>query len=126
MPPIHALIVENDKDSIEVLKHVLQMEGVDCTCYSRGADIDPAVLESVQVVFLDLDLPGMNGYEIYDVLRKEYNVDAPIVAYTVNTNEKATTRKMGFNGMIAKPLDASCFSEQLKRILAGHFVWEDC
>lgn len=126
MSVAHALIVENDRDSIEVLKQVLRMEGVECTCYSSGDDIDPAVLESVNVVFLDLDLPGMNGYDIYDILRNEYNLGVPIVAYTVNTNEKATTRSMGFNGMIAKPLDASCFHNHLQQILAGRSVWEDC
>jgi CheY-like chemotaxis protein len=122
----HALLIENDRDSIEVLRRVLQLEGVNCTCYERGADIDPEVLNSFDVIFLDLDLPGMDGYEIYKILRHEYQIQAPIVAYTVNTNEKATTRSMGFNGMISKPLDASCFSDQLQRILSGHFVWEDC
>ncbi len=123
---IHALLIENDHDSIEVLKRVLQMEGARCSCYEKGTDVDPSILDTVDVVFLDLDLPGMDGYEIYDILRNHYQMQVPIVAYTVNTNEKATTRSLGFNGMIAKPLDASCFSEQLQRILAGHFVWEDC
>lgn len=124
--PVHAMLVENDHDSIEVLKRVLQKEGALCTCYERGEHIDPAILDAIDVVFLDLDLPGMDGYQVYEVLRNEYHVQVPIVAYTVNTNEKATTRSMGFSGMIAKPLDATCFSGQLQRILSGHFVWEDC
>lgn len=122
----NALIIENDRNSIEVLELVLGREGVNCTSVERPADLQPGHAANVDVVFLDLDMPGMDGYEVYDILRNEYHVGVPIVAYTVNTNEMATTRDLGFNGMIAKPLDSTCFSDQLKRLLAGHAVWEDC
>lgn len=123
---IHALIIENDLDSIEVLAHMLRREDVSYTAVSRPTDLSPSDVDAVNVVFLDLDLPGMNGYQVYDVLRHQYHLDVPIVAYTVNTNEKSTTRSLGFNGMLAKPLDPGCFSDQLRRLLNGEALWDEC
>lgn len=126
MSGIHALIIEDHSDSIDVLGQLLATQGASYTGISDPTSLNPDDLEAVNVVFLDLDMPGMNGYEVYDLLRGQYGLTVPIVAYTVNTNEKATTRSMGFNGMFAKPLDATCFPDQLKRLLAGEAIWDDC
>ncbi len=122
----HALIIEDNRDSVDVLARLLQKEGVTHVAVLHPKDLLPEHLDGVRVVFLDLDLPGANGYEVFQWLRDEAHLDAPIVAYTVNTNEKATVRSVGFDGMIAKPLDPGCFHDQLWRILSGEHVWEDC
>lgn len=121
----HALIIDDDRDSITVLAQLLEHEGASYTAVSSPGGLIAADAQGAHIVFLDLDMPGMNGYEVFERLRGEFGVQAPIVAYTVNTNERATTRQAGFNGMFAKPLDAACFSENVQRILSGEFVW-DC
>lgn len=126
MSGIHALIVEDDPYSVEVLGRLLRNEGIQHTAVSHLDEISLPELREMGVVFLDLDMPGMNGYEVYNILRHEYGLGMPIVAYTVNTNEKATTRQVGFDGMLGKPLDSQCFREQLRRILAGEAMWDDC
>ncbi len=126
MSGTHALIIEDNQDSIEILAHLLSLQGVTYKGVNRPSKLKAADLIGVSVIFLDLDMPGMNGYEVFNLLRNVHGVDVPIIAYTVNTNEKATTRSVGFDGMIAKPLDSSCFGDQLRRILAGEAVWDDC
>ncbi len=120
----HALIIEDNRDSVDVLARLLKNEGVSHVAVMRPTELQPSHLDGVRVVFLDLDLPGLNGYEVFQWLRDEAQLDAPIIAYTVNTNEKATVRNMGFDGMLAKPLDPSEFHDHLARILAGEAVWE--
>lgn len=126
MSGVHALIIEDNDDSIDVLARLLQRQGVSFTAVSDPTTLAPADLDGVQVVFLDLDMPGMNGYDVFEQLRGEYGVNVPIVAYTSNMNEKATARSLGFNGMFGKPLDVSCFGDHLKRLLAGEAIWDDC
>lgn len=126
MSAVHALIIEDNRDSMDVLARLLTKEGATCTKVSQPTQLKQSDLEAVQVVFLDLDMPDMSGYEVFDLLRNLYQVQVPIIAYTVNTNEKATTHSVGFNGMIAKPLDADCFHTQFLRILAGEAIWDDC
>lgn len=43
-----------------------------CTCYSTPRDLLSANLSSTQVLFLDVDMPGINGLETARLLRKTY------------------------------------------------------
>lgn len=125
MSPIHALIIEDHRDSIDVLGHLLRQEGATFVAVSRPVDLRPTDLEAVNVVFLDLEMPGLDGYQMLDKLRNEYGVRVPIVAYTGNTNERSTARSLGFNGMLGKPLDDVAFHQQFARILNGESVWDE-
>lgn len=122
----HALIIDDNIESIEIMGQMLKGAGIPYTMVNHPKLLTYDDLGQVTLVFLDLDMPGMNGYEVFQLLRDAYHVDVPIVAYTVNTNEKATVRAAGFDGMIAKPVDASCFGDQLRHILMGKPVWDDC
>ncbi|GAB4521865.1 MAG: response regulator [Anaerolineae bacterium] len=126
MVGMHALIIEDNLDSIDILGRLLTKAGVTSAAVSQPTQLQEVHLANVDVVFLDLDMPGMDGYDVYDLLRNEYGMTVPIIAYTVHTNEKATARRMGFNGMVAKPVDPVCFRDQLQRILQGESMWDDC
>lgn len=122
----HALIVENDRYSVEILANLLQQLNIEVTGVNAADQIDPATLPDMDLIFLDLDLPGMDGFVVYNILRHDYGITAPIIAYTVNTNERATVRQMGFNGMLPKPIDFDCFRTQMAHLMAGEEIWGDC
>lgn len=126
MAGIHALIIEDDKSSIEVLGQMLKEAKATHKAINRPLDLKREDMEAVDVVFLDLEMPNMNGYQVYEMLRNQFGVKVPIVTYTANANEKSVVRQKGFNGILTKPLDGSCFAGQLRRILAGEAVWDEC
>jgi two-component system, cell cycle response regulator DivK len=123
----HALIIDDNAKNIDVLARLLGMEGVSCTTVPKPAQL-ASVLENVShidVVFLDLEMPGNNGYEVLAKLRADKRFDSvPIIAYTVHVSELHTAHQIGFNGFIGKPLDPDKFPDQLARILKGQPVWE--
>lgn len=122
---LHALIIEDDVHSIEVLARLLDHRGASYTALADPRELTQEQVCDFDVVFLDLEMPGMTGYEVYDVLRNNLGCRAPIVAYSVNVNEMATAREIGFDGFIAKPVDFRAFDDQLTRVMAGQGVWED-
>jgi two-component system, cell cycle response regulator DivK len=77
----------------------------------------------VDVVFLDLEMPGVDGYAVKNYLRTKLGT-TPIIACTVHLNEIDMVRQSGFDGFLGKPLDSHRFSDQLGRILTGMPVWE--
>ncbi len=79
-------------------------------------------LEPVSVVFLDLEMPGVDGYSVKDYLREQLP-GVPIIAYTVHVSEINVVQQLGFDGFLGKPLDSSRFPDQLARILRGESVW---
>jgi two-component system OmpR family response regulator len=121
----HALIIDDNGQNRRVLAQLLTKQGAS---YTEVADPRalPDLLASVgpvDVVFLDLEMPGQDGYSVKDLLRSWLG-ETPIIAYTVHISEMMEVKKLGFDGFLGKPLDTSRFPEQFSRILSGKPVWE--
>ncbi len=121
----HALVIDDNAQNRKVLVQLLAKQGVTSTEVPDSRTLSAALpsFGEVNVVFLDLEMPGLNGYDVKDMLRSDLG-DMPIVACTVHVSEINVVKKAGFDGFIGKPIDTSRFPEQLKRILSGVQVWE--
>ncbi len=127
MGQVHALIIEDNKRNVQVLESLLARQKVTYTHI-----LDPKLVESslegltqVNVVFLDLEMPDINGYEVIKMLKQNpHFANVPIVACTVHITEINTASTLGFHSFLSKPLDAERFPGQLARILNGERVWE--
>ena len=128
MPDAYVVIIDDNQDSVDVLAQLLRYEKVPYITTNNPQSLTPDSLKSIRVIFLDLDLhlPDIDGYHVFKMLKKQLGYDGAIFAYTVNTNEKATLRQMGFDGLIAKPVDFNCFHDQWQQIINGGTVWDDC
>jgi CheY-like chemotaxis protein len=108
------------------MQRFLDKEGISYTTITETTSLETVLtqLQHVDIVLLDLEMPKRDGYEVIDTLRNYLGSGVPIVACTVHTAEINRTRKLGFSGFIAKPLDMDRFSEQVRRILSGEPIWE--
>ena len=122
----HALIIDDDVLNLEVIGRLLDLEGITWTKAQDAQQIKSAVAASSQpdLVFLDLEMPQMDGYEAFHLLQNALGSDVPIVACTVHTSEINVVREVGFHSFLAKPLDQRLFPQQVKQILQGESVWE--
>ena len=124
---MHALIIDDDKNSLNVLSQMLQFEGIESSTVSDPLRVGDALsrLPAVDLVFLDLEMPVSNGFRVFDQLRADPRFEhVPIVACTVHSSEMSHTRSLGFDSFIGKPIDADRFPEQLRQILSGSQVWQ--
>ena len=122
-----ALVIDDNHLNLESLSALLHREGMDVVTTVNPRNISPLLDEvgHVDVVFLDLEFPNDDGYTILPALLADARLqNVPIVAYSVHINELQEAREAGFHGFLGKPLDASAFPNQLRRILNGESVWE--
>jgi two-component system cell cycle response regulator DivK len=127
MSNYHALIVDDNQKNVSILAQMLTMNGVSSTTVNSSRQLEESLpsLGRVDVIFLDLEMPGIDGYQIKDFLREDPRFDGvPIIAYTVHISEINVVQNLGFDGFLGKPLDADRFPEQLERILNGEPVWD--
>lgn len=127
MSQAHALIIDDNAKNVSVLANMLSDENVANTRVTNPSQLDAAIsgIDRVDIVFLDLEMPGLNGYEVLQKLKSNSNfAGVPIVAYTVHVSEINTASKSGFDSFIAKPLNPDKFSGQIARLLRGEAVWE--
>ncbi len=122
----HALVIDDNRTNLEVLTELLEMVGMSYTAVQDPTRVDEALqdLDAVDVVFLDLEMPKIDGYEMLGILKNEIGIEAPIVACTVHLSEINTARAMGFHSFLGKPLNPARFVDQLERILSDEPVWE--
>ena len=123
---MHALIVDDNAYNLSILSRMLSMEGVSSIDVIDPAALDVALTDPtpIDVVFLDLELPGVNGLEVFEYLKANDRFrQVPIIACSIHISEINTVRKQGFQGFIGKPLDSDKFPKQLRQILGGEEVW---
>jgi DNA-binding NtrC family response regulator len=100
------LIVDDDPDVQEVLKDRLESLGYRAVQASSARDgLTLLEKESPQMVFLDIELPDMNGLEALKAIRKKQNDVAVVIITAYGTIERAVqAMKDGAYDFIAKPL----------------------
>jgi CheY-like chemotaxis protein len=126
MARIHALLIDDNAENVYIMERLLQQQDVVSTAVTDPTDLENILqtLEKVDIVFLDLEMPKLDGYEVLEILREYIDPNVPVVACSVHTNELGNTRKLGFSSFVAKPLDIDRFPIQVDNILSGSPVWE--
>ena len=122
----HALIIDDNRDNLDILVQMLSMQGIDATIVQDPSKVNETINDAPMpdVVFVDLEMPGISGFDLLKLLRNDNRfADVPIIAYTVHVSEITVARDSGFDGFIGKPLDVDKFPKQIKRILSGESVW---
>lgn len=123
---IKALIIEDDRSSIGVLRSLLDQLLISSTVIADTHNVEDhiAAVNQPDIVFLDLEMPKNNGYAVLEMLRNNDKYDGvPIIAYTTHTSHLNQARDAGFDSLLGKPLDSRAFPEQLERILNGESIW---
>src|SRR5258708_3199854 len=96
-------------DGHEVIDAADGLEGVHCALALRP-----------DLVLVDLNVPGLAGYEVTLRLRGEPSLNGvPIVAITAE-GDRDTSFAVGCDGFIQKPIDARSFASIVQRFLSGH------
>ncbi|OYP40360.1 hypothetical protein CG709_05165 [Lachnotalea glycerini] len=79
------------------------------------------------IVFMDVQMPVMNGYEATKAIRESTHQQAktiPIVAMTADVfaEDIARARECGMNAHLAKPFEMSQFCELLNNLIVGNDI----
>lgn len=123
----HALIIDDNMKNLSILARLLAEQDITSTQVAnpRVLDTTLAVAGDIDIVFVDLEMPGLDGFGVLEKLRADARfATTPIVAYTVHVSEIGVAHERGFDSFIGKPIDPDRFPEQVRRVLQGEQVWE--
>jgi CheY-like chemotaxis protein len=112
------LFVDDEEMVLEVGSLMLQKLGYSVLTASEGQEaIEIFKKNAVAIVILDMRMPGMNGYDIYQQLKKIKPKVKILLAsgYTGDHSEKGLIR-IGFDGFIQKPFNLKQLSEKIEDI----------
>jgi signal transduction histidine kinase len=111
------LVVDDQVDIAQSLKDLLSLLGQDTHTVHNGPEALQAARDfKPELIFLDIGLPGMSGYEVVRYLRAQEEALKPtIIAVTGWGDEHSITlaREAGFDKHLTKPVDP----REIERIL---------
>jgi signal transduction histidine kinase/ActR/RegA family two-component response regulator len=117
--PLRVLVVDDNGDAAEALAMMLELAGHDTRTAADGpAGLAVARAFRPDVVFLDIGLPGLDGYKVAELMRAEPALAATtLVALSGwgSDEHKRRSQQAGFGYHLTKPAD----SEELTALLAA-------
>lgn len=117
--PRRILVVDDNVDAATGIAMLMQVCGHDVHMVHRGQEVlDAALAHDAEVVFLDIGLPDISGYEVARLLRAHPRArQLRVIALSGfgNESEKRNAIAAGFDGHLTKPADLG----QLQAALAG-------
>jgi DNA-binding response OmpR family regulator len=115
------LVVDDEDDIRELCRVNLEFEGFEVVDAPSGAKaLEVASSQHPDVIFLDLMMPGMDGWEVLRRLKEEdATADIPVVLLTARTGEEDQMRgwQEGILEYVAKPFNPLSLVEWAKRAM---------
>lgn len=106
-----ALIVDDEQTNLDILTNILSDNGYETRLARTGEE---AILtfadEHVDLVLLDILMPGMDGFEVLRRFRTESNqTELPVIMVTASTDSSQIVKafEMGANDYLTKPVDVA-------------------
>jgi CheY-like chemotaxis protein len=122
----YILMVDDDEDDQLLFKEALKQvnNGLRCDTATNGADALQKLkfVRAPDMIFLDLNMPIMNGFECLKALKKEqFYRHIPVIIFTT-ANDTATiekSRQLGATAFFHKPIDFDLLLAKLRQIVGG-------
>jgi signal transduction histidine kinase/CheY-like chemotaxis protein len=107
-PDIHILVVEDNKMNQNLLKHLFNGWKLSFDIVSNGIEaLEKLKAGKFNLVLMDIQMPGMDGYNATQEIRLKLKQDIPIIAMTAHAfpGEREKCLSYGMNDYIAKPIN---------------------
>lgn len=122
--PANVVVVDDDLASATVVAKLLARIGCRArVCTDAPAAVALALGRDIDLVTLDLGMPGLDGYEVLTLIRSHEQTrqapSVPVVAITgrVSAQDRALTLAAGFAAHLAKPVTLAALSAGVGRAL---------
>jgi CheY-like chemotaxis protein len=116
------LVVEDNRDNMELMDYLLRAFGYSPTLAHGGAEaVRLARQRPPDLILMDLQMPDMDGHEVSAEIRREPGLDGcTIVAVTAfaMVGDRERILAAGFDGYISKPIAPESFVAQVECFLA--------
>ena len=112
------VLIEDNGPNLDLMSFLLRSFGHEPIEARSGEEgLALIVREAPDLVLCDLDLPGIDGFEVVQRLRREKGLDrTPTIAVTAYAmaGDRERTMRAGFDGYIPKPIVPETFVQQIE------------
>ncbi len=120
----NVLIVDDDPDIVDVITLCLKDNDIaPDKAYNGKEALEKTAVKKFDLILLDLNMPGMNGFEVIKKLKTdEKTCNIPIVVLTgtyISDADKHNGLTLGVSKYLTKPFSANDLVEEIKEVFNG-------
>jgi len=115
----HVLVAEDVETNQMLSKLLLNRLGLEVTIVDDGTQaVKEALSQEFDLIFMDMQMPNMNGYDATKTIRKK-GVTTPVIALTANAmqGDEQKCSKAGCDDYLPKPLDQQALVSKIQKFL---------
>lgn len=122
--PKNVIAIDDDMLQLELVKEMLERNGVSCTICSKVDKLTEALRKkNYDLLLSDIQMPNTDGFKLLELLRKSRignSKDIPIVAMTARSeSEREALLEAGFDGCIFKPFSMNELLKVIASVVKG-------
>ena len=124
---ITILVVDDEEDVVEVVSHFLEEQGYAVQKAYDGEEALEKASSEIDLIVLDIMLPGLDGYEVCERLRSRVETETiPILFLSAKIEEEDQIKglMMGGDGYLTKPVSPQVIVAHVKAVLRRSGVEE--
>jgi two-component system, OmpR family, alkaline phosphatase synthesis response regulator PhoP len=120
----HILIVDDEEDLCEILQYNLNNEGFYTETAHSAEEALRKSLADFDLLLLDVMMGTMSGFKLADKLRKELNIDIPVIFLTAKDTENdiLTGFSLGADDYVSKPFSINELTARVKAVLKRSYT----
>lgn len=119
---LKVLAVDDSPDNRDLIKMILSKSGLDVTEAESGEEaIDQVCKQHYDIVLMDIQMPGLDGYGTLSELRKR-GFQEPVIALTAHAmkEEKKRALAAGFADHVTKPINSKTLLQAIQAHVRHH------
>lgn len=117
--PFKILVAEDNLINQKLIIRVLNKLGYEVALANNGVEVlEMLTKENYELIFMDVQMPEMDGLEATQLIRKTCEVQPIIIAMTANAmaEDKEECLKAGMNDYLSKPIQLEGLTEMLRSV----------
>lgn len=116
------LIIEDDLDIQKIFSEILELCGVDCKIIPSGSRAIEFLANNIpDIMLVDMHLPGANGVEIINFVRKNEAFDNTIIMVVSADHMMSSAVDDLVDAVILKPVDVMALKNMIDRLISSRF-----
>ncbi|MCR5216424.1 MAG: response regulator transcription factor [Lachnospiraceae bacterium] len=117
------LIVDDNEEIRNIVKILLHSEGYEVLEASNGEEALEALDPSIDLVLLDIMMPGISGLEVCQTIRKNYSMPILFLTAKGTDSDKALGLTTGADDYLSKPFSKAELMARVKSLLRRYYVY---
>ncbi len=118
------LIVDDNEEIRNILHILLESEGYEILEAPDGESALPLVNNSIDLIILDIMMPGMSGLDVCKEIRKDYQMPILFLTAKATDSDKSLGLLIGADDYLSKPFSHSELTARVKSMLRRYYIYK--